>query len=85
MPEFRASLWQRLTFSWVTPLLSRGAKTPLELSDVWDLERSDRNATVVGRLRAQLGREMALDPSQRSLFRALVRCWGPDFATLVPI
>ncbi|KAL7747342.1 Transporter of the ATP-binding cassette (ABC) [Sorochytrium milnesiophthora] len=36
-----ASFWQRLTFSWMSPLLALGFKRPLEPADLWQLSPFD--------------------------------------------
>ncbi|ORX70654.1 hypothetical protein DL89DRAFT_278020 [Linderina pennispora] len=36
-PEERANIFERLTFSWMTPLLELGYNKPLQLEDTWEL------------------------------------------------
>ena len=41
-PESTSSLLSWVTYSWLTPLLFKGAKSKLELADVWGLEHDQR-------------------------------------------
>jgi hypothetical protein len=40
--EQDASWFERITFSWVTPLITRGNLHPLERKDVWELKSKDK-------------------------------------------
>lgn len=40
-PELHASWWSRLVFGWYEPLIKLGARTSLELSDLWHLDPTD--------------------------------------------
>ncbi len=42
-----ASLFSRATFSWVDPLVWRGYKKNIKLSDLWDLPAKDKAAAVL--------------------------------------
>ena len=42
-----ASIFSRATFGWVDPIVWRGYKKTLELSDVWDLAPKDKAATIL--------------------------------------
>jgi hypothetical protein len=39
--EYTANVFAWLSFSWLTPLMRRGYKAPLELHDVWELPPPD--------------------------------------------
>ncbi|KAJ3281015.1 hypothetical protein HDU76_009027, partial [Blyttiomyces sp. JEL0837] len=42
-----ASLFSKITFSWIDPLLFKGYRAPLESEDVWDLDDDDKaNSTL---------------------------------------
>ncbi|KAJ3359292.1 hypothetical protein GGF32_009501 [Allomyces javanicus] len=41
------SLWQRATFSWLTPLMHRGSQHALQLGDLWDLVAEDTSAVAL--------------------------------------
>ncbi|KAJ6578028.1 ABC transporter [Mycena capillaripes] len=47
IPEAHASFLQRLTFSWMTPILSLGYARPLEARDLYKLQ-DERSAAVIG-------------------------------------
>ncbi|KAF9961648.1 hypothetical protein BGZ70_008234 [Mortierella alpina] len=58
-PEYTASLFARLTFGWVQPLMTIGAKRPLEKEDMWELT-DQRRADYIGTLfRQHWAREVA--------------------------
>ena len=48
-PEESAPLFSKLTFSWLTSLLSKGARTPLTMDDLWQLRDIDSSKDVVDR------------------------------------
>ena len=57
-PERASSCWSQLTFSYVTPLLRRGAKKTLDPDDLWPASDEERVRTLRGGgrgLRAKLG------------------------------
>eukprot|EP00301_Raphidiophrys_heterophryoidea_P005475 c12292_g1_i1.p1 GENE.c12292_g1_i1~~c12292_g1_i1.p1 ORF type:complete len:1600 (+),score=427.88 c12292_g1_i1:315-4802(+) len=70
-PEFRVNFVSWLTFWWLMPLLRHGYNTPLELKDIWKLEKFDRNENVHQRFRRIFLRE-------RSLLKTLVKCWTAE-------
>ena len=47
-PERRASCWSQLTFSYVTPLLKRGAQKTLNGVDLWPASDEERVRTLRG-------------------------------------
>uniref|UniRef100_UPI004038F946 LOW QUALITY PROTEIN: multidrug resistance-associated protein 1 n=1 Tax=Callospermophilus lateralis TaxID=76772 RepID=UPI004038F946 len=46
-PESSASFLSRITFWWITGLMIRGYRQPLEASDLWSLNKEDTSAQVV--------------------------------------
>lgn len=42
-----ASLFSRATFGWVDPVVWRGYRKTLELSDIWDLASKDKAAAII--------------------------------------
>ena len=44
-PELHSGFFSRLVFAWYDPLIKLGGRTPLELSDIWQLDPKD-NATA---------------------------------------
>ena len=58
--EARASIFARLTFGWVSPLLRRGRAAPLEPSDLFGLlaaDATEANARRLGAAQRREGRE----------------------------
>ncbi|CAE6396795.1 unnamed protein product [Rhizoctonia solani] len=45
--EDHCTLWQWMTFTWVSPIISLGASRPLEEKDLWQLSRSMRTRTLM--------------------------------------
>lgn len=54
VPEMFVSFPSRIFYSWVTPLIVRGYKTPLTEKDCWELPISERTVTVVQQVRRTL-------------------------------
>ncbi|OAD00212.1 hypothetical protein MUCCIDRAFT_166009 [Mucor lusitanicus CBS 277.49] len=76
-PEEKANIFGRLTFSWMTPLMQLGYKTPLVMEDLWNLKHEDEAQVVAKRFQKHWKREM--DKEKPSLFRALVFTLGGPF------
>ncbi|CAF3222819.1 unnamed protein product, partial [Rotaria sp. Silwood2] len=51
VPEFHESFPSRIFYSWATPLILRGYKTPLTEKDCWNLPISERTVAVVHQVR----------------------------------
>ncbi|TWW64338.1 Multidrug resistance-associated protein 1 ATP-binding cassette sub-family C member 1 [Takifugu flavidus] len=49
-PEPGASFLSRITFWWITKMMVKGYKQPLEEKDLWSLNRDDRSENVVPQL-----------------------------------
>ncbi|KAF9566632.1 hypothetical protein EC968_003681 [Mortierella alpina] len=65
-PEYTASIFSRLTFGWVQPLMSIGSKRPLEKEDLWELI-DQRRASYIGTLfREHWARELSKRAESRS-------------------
>jgi hypothetical protein len=47
-PEWGAGLMSTLTFSWLSPLIKQGYKTPLQDKDIWSLPPTDRWVVLWG-------------------------------------
>ncbi|CAE6421059.1 unnamed protein product [Rhizoctonia solani] len=45
--EDNCTLWQWMTFTWVSPIISLGASRPLEEKDVWQLSKSMRTRVLM--------------------------------------
>ncbi|NXR46089.1 MRP1 protein, partial [Hippolais icterina] len=46
-PEFSASFLSRVTFWWITGLMIKGYRSPLEAKDLWSLNKEDKSEEVV--------------------------------------
>ncbi|XP_066054315.1 multidrug resistance-associated protein 1 isoform X3 [Chamaea fasciata] len=46
-PEFSASFLSRITFWWISGLMIRGYRSPLEAKDLWSLNKEDKSEEVV--------------------------------------
>ena len=55
LPEIFASFPNKVTFSWITNLLSKGWKRPLTQDDLYDLKPSERCVNVSERWRRNWG------------------------------
>eukprot|EP00897_Mesotaenium_endlicherianum_P010190 jgi/Mesen1/919/ME000117S00078 len=73
-PEYKSGFLSRMTWGWVSPLMSQGGKKPLHDWDVWHLHRNDTTHECVTRF------FKAWEPESKkakpSLFRALWKCFG---------
>eukprot|EP00965_Chrysotila_dentata_P115722 3824470-Pleurochrysis_carterae.AAC.1 len=78
--EAGASFASRLTFSWLSPLLARGAKRPLEHADLLTLLPVDSTARNAGALGAAL-RLQRLRGQPVSVFGAMRHAFGAYFWT----
>ncbi|KAI8881443.1 multi drug resistance-associated protein MRP [Backusella circina FSU 941] len=76
-PEETASIFDRLTFSWMTPLMQLGSKKPLIMDDLWNLNHEDQAEVVGDKFQKYWDREM--QKSKPSLLRALFFTLGGPF------
>ncbi|KAF1845861.1 uncharacterized protein K460DRAFT_285143 [Cucurbitaria berberidis CBS 394.84] len=77
-PEYRASLYSRLTWQWMQPLMRVGYKRPLEKNDIWTVN-PDRSADVLAaRLEAAFKRRRA-EGGQKPLLGALFDTFKWEF------
>ncbi|KAF9914155.1 hypothetical protein BX616_008850 [Lobosporangium transversale] len=58
-PEFTASIFSRLTFTWVQPVMSTGSRRPLEKEDLWEMTERRRASYISTRFRECWGQELA--------------------------
>ncbi|KAF8927650.1 P-loop containing nucleoside triphosphate hydrolase protein [Dissophora ornata] len=64
-PEFEASIFSRLTFGWVQPLMALGALRPLEREDIWELTEQRRAAYIATLFRQKWAEEVAKGKASR--------------------
>ncbi|VVA93078.1 unnamed protein product [Arabis nemorensis] len=48
-PEQRASIFSRIYFCWITPLMQLGYRKPITEKDVWQLDKWDQTETLITR------------------------------------
>ncbi|KAG0075872.1 hypothetical protein BGZ92_002684, partial [Podila epicladia] len=58
-PEHSSSVFSRLTFAWVQPLMTLGSKRPLEKEDIWELTEQRRASYIATRFRDFWAKEVA--------------------------
>jgi hypothetical protein len=73
-PEFTAPIFSRMTFGWVQPIMTLGAKRPLEKEDVWELTEPRRASYIATRFRECWAHEVA----KRDASRLAVKNKGVD-------
>ncbi|KAJ8251178.1 hypothetical protein GJAV_G00218150 [Gymnothorax javanicus] len=56
-PELGASFLSKITFWWITGLMVRGYRHPLQESDLWSLNRADQSQAIVPQLMRSWHRE----------------------------
>ncbi|KAI8318340.1 hypothetical protein GQ54DRAFT_92075, partial [Martensiomyces pterosporus] len=77
-PEECANIFSLITFSWMTPLLEKGYRTPLQMEDTWELSREYHPKAVTEKFQHNWQEE--LRSGQPSLFRAMMRTYGASLA-----
>jgi hypothetical protein len=82
-PLDTSSVFSRLTFSWVAPLIRDGSARPLQGEDMFGLQGQDTAASLVARLEAAWEAQLQQRPTRPSLPRAILSAWGGDFAKIV--
>ncbi|KAG0018030.1 hypothetical protein BGZ81_010421 [Podila clonocystis] len=58
-PEYSSSVFSRLTFAWVQPLMTLGSKRPIEKEDLWELTEQRRASYIANRFREFWAKEVA--------------------------
>ncbi|KAJ1719186.1 hypothetical protein LPJ53_006005, partial [Coemansia erecta] len=76
--EERANIFSQMTFTWMTPLLEKGYRKPLEMEDTWELGTEYRPDIVTEQFQRNWREE--LQSSNPSLFRATMRTYGLAWA-----
>ncbi|GAA6024113.1 hypothetical protein JCM10207_003170 [Rhodosporidiobolus poonsookiae] len=86
-PKLRANIFQRVTFSWLTPLMKAGSRKTLIEEDLWALPPDDHTHRLSRRLELAWKKSKIAaarsSPAQKkkkpSLLRALGRAYGGPF------
>ncbi|KAF9181719.1 hypothetical protein BGZ50_005356 [Haplosporangium sp. Z 11] len=68
-PEYTSSIFSRLTFAWVQPLMTLGSKRPLEREDIWELTEQRRADYIATRFRQEWAREVAKAKASAQSFK----------------
>ncbi|KAI9470014.1 MAG: multi drug resistance-associated protein MRP [Benjaminiella poitrasii] len=76
-PMEKTNVFGRLTFSWMTPLMRLGYKSPLVMDDLWNLRHDDEAAFISEKF--QKNWKMELKKEKPSLFWALFKTLGGPF------
>ncbi|KAJ3040828.1 hypothetical protein HDV00_010443 [Rhizophlyctis rosea] len=78
-PEETANVFSRLTFQWMSPLMTLGYRKDLEMDDLWNLRKVDSCAYTGEEFLKNW--EDELERKRPSLLRAVARTYGPFFAS----
>ncbi|KAI9023065.1 multi drug resistance-associated protein MRP [Phycomyces nitens] len=76
-PELNSSIFGRLTFDWMTPLMRLGYQKPLVMDDLWDLKHDDQSEVIGKKFQANWDVEMK--KKNPSLLRVIVKTLGGPF------
>uniref|UniRef100_A0A3Q3NKW0 Cystic fibrosis transmembrane conductance regulator n=1 Tax=Mastacembelus armatus TaxID=205130 RepID=A0A3Q3NKW0_9TELE len=79
-PVEDANFFSKFFFCWTTPLLRKGFRKKLELSDVYKAPSFDLADNLSERLEREWDREVASAKNKPKLMRALARCFFGPFA-----
>ncbi|KAG6057778.1 hypothetical protein E4U17_000949 [Claviceps sp. LM77 group G4] len=79
-PVEYATIFSRLTFSWMTPMMQYGYKVFLTESDLWGLAKPDQTKTTGASFEAAWSDELKHRPKSPSLWLVLFRAYGGPFA-----
>lgn len=79
-PVEYATIFSRLTFDWMTPMMKRGYKVFLTENDLWGLAKSDQTKKTGADFGEAWKREMKYRPNAPSLWIALFRAYGGPYA-----
>ncbi|EHK47570.1 uncharacterized protein TrAtP1_012305 [Trichoderma atroviride] len=80
-PQDYATVFSKLTFSWMTPLMRRGYKIFLTENDLWGLARADQTRNTGVALEEAWKYELKHRPNSPSLWLALFRAYGGPYVT----
>ncbi|XP_041444470.1 cystic fibrosis transmembrane conductance regulator isoform X2 [Xenopus laevis] len=74
-PLEKASIFSQIFFSWTKPILWKGYKQRLELSDIYQIHPGDSADNLSERLEREWDREVATSKKNPKLINALKRCF----------
>ncbi|XP_019510308.1 PREDICTED: cystic fibrosis transmembrane conductance regulator [Hipposideros armiger] len=73
-PLEKASVFSKVFFSWTTPILKKGYRQRLELSDIYQIPSADSADNLSEKLEREWDRELASKKNPK-LINALRRCF----------
>ncbi|XP_040199694.1 LOW QUALITY PROTEIN: cystic fibrosis transmembrane conductance regulator [Rana temporaria] len=74
-PLEKANIFSKLFFSWTKPILKKGYRQRLELSDIYQISTADSADNLSERLEKEWDRELATSKTNPKLINALKRCF----------
>ncbi|KAM4748562.1 cystic fibrosis transmembrane conductance regulator [Rhinophrynus dorsalis] len=74
-PLEKASIFSKIFFSWTKPILRKGYRQRLELSDIYQIPTEDSADNLSERLEREWDRELATSKKNPKLINALKRCF----------
>ncbi|KAG8577539.1 hypothetical protein GDO81_010214 [Engystomops pustulosus] len=74
-PLEKANIFSKLFFSWTKPILKKGYRQRLELSDIYQIATGDSADNLSERLEREWDRELATSKTNPKLINALKRCF----------
>ncbi|XP_069832560.1 cystic fibrosis transmembrane conductance regulator isoform X2 [Dendropsophus ebraccatus] len=74
-PLEKANFFSKLFFSWTKPILKKGYRQRLELSDIYQIPAGDSADNLSERLEREWDRELATSKTNPKLINALKRCF----------
>ncbi|KAI8344113.1 multi drug resistance-associated protein MRP [Chlamydoabsidia padenii] len=77
-PEESSSIFNRLLFLWMSPMIQKGYKKPLTMEDLWNLQHEDQSRSLSEQFEKDWNRE--LKRKSPSLARAVAKTCGGKYA-----
>ncbi|XP_030072284.1 cystic fibrosis transmembrane conductance regulator [Microcaecilia unicolor] len=74
-PIEKANVFSKLFFRWTKPILKKGYRQRLELTDIYQIPSADSADTLSERLEREWDRELATSKKKPKLINALQRCF----------
>ncbi|KAJ7405822.1 cystic fibrosis transmembrane conductance regulator [Pitangus sulphuratus] len=74
-PLEKANIFSKLFFRWTKPILKKGYRRRLELSDIYQIPSADSADNLSEKLEREWDRELATSKKKPKLINALRRCF----------
>ena len=78
-PFLKSNVFSFVAFTWMSGLISKGARRPLEADDIWQLPEKDRTENLMARFERNWEAQRARGAAQPSLVKALNQTFGKVF------